>query len=127
MPNVGRFNQMNSISSTGKSGGAAKAGAAAGKAAAAAASGAGAKGPVEKAGDTVTLSGVIGQAGAASGTIAIPQDSAGPLKKTPHSDALLKAGKELSKEKRQDSTCKCISENLFEKFMSDFKSLPEAK
>lgn len=126
MPNIGRFNQTNSISSTSKSGGAAKAGAAAGKAAAAGASAAGSKGPVAKAGDTVTLSGVIGQAGAASGTIAIPQDSAGPLKKSQHADALLKAGKELTVEKRQDCTCKCISEDLFKKFMNEFQSLPEA-
>jgi hypothetical protein len=123
MPNVSRFgNQMNNVSSSSKSGAAGKAaGAAAGKAAAGASS-AGSKGPVEKAGDTVTLSGVISQAGNASGTISIPQDSAGPLPKTQHTDALSKAANNPILKDRPQGTCKNMSESLWTDFENMFKS-----
>lgn len=116
----GNNNRVNGNFGSGKAGQAVKAGAAA-AAGAAAGAGAASLAPVDKAGDTVTLSGVAGQVGTA-GTISIPQDSAGPLPKTQHTEALQKASKQLSPEVRQDKSCEHMADRLYQEFEKMFKA-----
>lgn len=114
----GNNNRVSGNYGSGKTGQAAKAGAAA---AGAAAAGAASTAPIQKAGDTVTLSGVAGQVGTAS-TISIPHESAGHVRETAHTKALMQAGKQLTPDVRNQKACEHMAQQLHEAFEQMFQA-----
>lgn len=116
---LGNNNNRFDISSSKKAGAAGKAAAAGAAAGAAAAGAASAAGSASKNEDVLKLSAVAGQAGEAP---QVSLGAAGPLPKTMHTDALAKAGKQLSPENRQEKACQHIADQLFEEFESMFKA-----
>jgi len=113
---LGNNNNRFDISSAKKAGSAASAGKAGAAAAAGAAGGVASAGASSKNEDVLKLSAVAGQAGEAP---QVSLGAPGPLAKTMHTDALAKAGKQLSPETRSEEAIKLMANDLVERMFGN--------